>query len=183
VAHDKSKKDVIFRRIRGRIVPIRVKGRKKEISEGLGLTGLGAGVAVAGGVFARSQKALAKRRIRVAQRAESVLRKGDIPSFKRVGKLNVGNSPNIIVARRLRKGARQSLFKAKISKLGALIFGASLIGSGVSRLFGKDRVGQDALTSEVGKETLTGLAAVGLAIGLRKRIPFKFKPLKPKELF
>ena len=112
-----SNKDIAFRRIRGRIVPIRLtKAQKEDVAKGVAATAAGASVGLAGG---RIYKVAANKSASFAFRATSVLDKiRDLTTSKK-GQLAFPEISSF--ANRAKVAARAMEFSKKSAKVAASV--------------------------------------------------------------
>ena len=165
-------KQVTFRRIRGRIVPIKIKNAedRKRRNFGVGVTALGGGISIAGSRLEKSFKA-------AAGRAESLAKKS-VLSAKRIRTRNFlfRLGPDLFSYARRESAAMKAIVigrkasgKAKIfrkmaphMKTVGIWTAASLMGSGLSRIYeARDESDTKGTIKELGFTAASGLALYG----------------------
>lgn len=186
-----KKKDVVFRRVRGRIVPIKVK--KKELKRGAKIAGTGLAISAGGGLASRAALKGAKSKLKRASRAKtlsrSVLAQGTFgfdndraKAMKRAEKLSK-------IGDKLSKQSMKFTQAASISRIAASVLGGAVVTAGLERgaeaLGFKETVEREAITAVGGQVAsiafMLGLGKFGArakAIGAVKRLMVKGKVLK-----
>ena len=191
---EQNGKKVVFRRIRGRLVPIKIDAKsagafkaartrksnatkaKRDLAKGAGLIGGGIGLAslaqgLSGLILGTGAKRSAKRISTVRG-----LTKGapSISTLQRAGKLTFGS-----------KGFTSTLMKSaklgSIAKVGGFVLGEALVGKGIGKvtesLSGeKQGIAGDVISHVVGSGvTVLGALALrkGIKVGLGKKSIFK----------
>jgi hypothetical protein len=173
-----EEKKVIFRRVRGRVVPIRVEKREQErraLAGALGLSAVGAGAA--GGVIqkqlarkARTTRAESFRAMGLAERALGIRnRRAKAARLKLLG--------------RAKKAQARKLFSiAKKSRPIAIGIGGILLGEAIQRAVPEGKTTSQEFAIDA-VSNLGGAAVSAAFILGRKRlgIPKIFKKAKPKQ--
>lgn len=175
----KERRNVVFRRIRGRIVPIRIKPgdkNRKQVRLGAGLIAAGTVVSATGGAVAlgfskRSIKAQqsAFRFQKLARKASQRAQSGQqLNMFRQV--TNLGRVKTLLGRSRKAKKASSILTKfAARTKGAALLGGATLLGTGIqSILNATDK--SPSVEAKIGQDFASGIAgdvaSVAFAIGI-----------------
>jgi len=159
--------DVIFRRIGGRIVPIRAtkKERKTDVGKvvaGVGFLGAGVSISAKSGQIAAKRARKAERISRMTERF--VRERSDFLSVRAKG------SPAIGFAK-----ARKQLKSAKRTVFSGQILGGVLMAQGVKKLIESQGIETDTLLGDIGSEFLIeGGAQVSSAI-INREISKAFK--------
>lgn len=164
----KKKNDVIFRRVRGRIVPIKIKpglavnralkrARRKEIKRGASETVFGLGIAAGSGAIAGqilrafrrksiSETALdPNRRFRLNPKVQGQL------GFKFKSRGRAKAAKNLKTAFRLTRGVRA----------GALVIGAALFSTGIEKLIPRRK--NESVSEELGRAGIATAATFAIA--------------------
>lgn len=152
-----QQKDVIFRRINGRIVPIRRNKNKADRRKNLAAIGAGVGTSLAAGVTAGRETT---KFFAATDRAETFGQwaKEYAPGSKKQ-KLSIKRAGQEL------KKARRSRFIASSALIGGSAIGATLIGAGVNREFNKD----DTFTGDFLAQGAGLGASLLLARGMKSR--------------
>lgn len=157
-----KKPKIVFRRIKGRIVPIRVSGQKKKI-KGSGQLVAGVVVAAAGGkIAAKATESF----IFKSKSAESLMRLAQLKKQPSLSNLK-------FIAKALKKSKQLSV----IGKLGQ---GLGILGGGVliSEGFKNLRDDREGIDAEIFSQLGAGAAAAAASIALKKNFginPGSFK--------
>lgn len=173
----RKKSDLVFRRVNGRIIPI--KSRKKQFAEGAGLAIAGAVAgASAGDVAARATKEAAKFRTNAnlySKKAEMLIKrirrgKSTAEKLEQVGQIRFSFKVNpkfkseafekIALKNALRSKGFTNLKKGL--KLGGLATSAALLGTGFKKLYAST-TGEKADTKQ---ELISGAAGAGATFAL-----------------
>ena len=129
-----NNKNITFRRIRGRIIPIKVK--KKELAEGAGLAGLGVAVSVGSGAAYRGINRFAtsrsSRAFRSLERLDKPLKQHDL--FGIAARVRGTEKVYSKTDKLFRAGRIVGRFAAP-TRIGGQLIGATIIGSGVSKIY------------------------------------------------
>jgi hypothetical protein len=157
--------NVVFRRIRGRIVPVRVnpeQKRKRELAKGAAMVVAGAGAVtgseyLAGRMLARSTK-------KAAQFGEAAIELGRVAKAQQLLGLPYKGATQRAwqVGQKFSKPINRSIIKASYIKGGGKLFGAALAGAGVARLVDQMTKGKDPGAIE---QTASGVIGSGIALG------------------
>ena len=172
----KKKQDVIFRRVRGRIIPIRIKrgvavkmaltrARRKEIKRGIGEAVSGLGIAAASGAVSGQIIRLFRRKAISEMAADPHRRRFKVKSkFKnqrRFGFRSMGSAratKNLQSAFRLTRGIKAT----------TLVVGATLFSTGVEKLIPRrkgETVGEELARAGVATAATFAIAANAPALG------------------
>lgn len=132
---DTKKQNVVFRRIRGRIIPIRLSpSEKKEAKHGAAFAAAGLTVAATGGA---AYKAVANTAYKFAQKA--AVRMSDAPFVKKGAQMSFDDLIKINAAKadatRLMITARKFEKAVPYIRIGSTIAGATLLSFGTAKLF------------------------------------------------
>ena len=158
--------DIVFRRINGRIIPIKVKKAQEtaaKLSQGAAITAVGAGVAYGAGIGRRVGQAKVFRFVDKAMR-KSVMAKGLTRGTKSTAEqlyFDFAMSKNLYKksANQLR-AAKFSMKTLKRFNLGARLLGIGLVGVGIERM-AKAVMGDESATKEGAATTAGILGGVG----------------------
>ncbi len=156
-----EKKRIIFRRIRGRIVPIRA-----DVTKGTTLIGAGSGIILGSGAIARALRSKSKKVLGKGFTASKLTTKiGDSP-FKIRRRLQLHE-----VIRKSAKGSIRLTRAAKGFRITSLIGGSALISAGIEKF-----IPRKTRESEVAREfstTAGGIGAALLLVGVSRTKGFK----------
>lgn len=134
-----SNENVVFRRIRGRIIPIKLSKAKKEQLTGVGIAGVGAGVAIAGGrAFSKLSNMAIDTALKGLAFREAVPRQfsNGKKLFKATSQLTFDDMAvrnSIINADKAKAAASRLAKSAKFVRKASPYLGSALIGLGAAK--------------------------------------------------
>lgn len=164
----KKERKVIFRRIRGRIVPIRVKkdAKKRDFLGGAALVGAGAGIGFAGG---RGSRKILRKATEQLTRGRRAFQQTQVARFKMIDP-DVAAAFSTVGVKAVGKTTKFTHF-ARATRIGATLAGAGLIATGVQKLFEDKTIEKQFVSNVAGQAAATAFVfGAGGKLALLRKI-------------